>query len=84
MGIKHHEYINITRANQSASSAQTNAIVNAWIQRGKASWATLASALRHPLVKRHDIADQIAAEQVRKTYNIELLNHVLVMMVCNV
>ncbi len=65
MGIPVWEYRNIIKDNPLAS-AQTNAIVNAWIQRGEASWATLVRALRDPLVEQLDIANKIAEQHPSK------------------
>ncbi len=72
LGIKRPDYIKI-RDNCGDSDEQTCTLVSAWIQSGEASWAKLVRALRHPLVKQYDIANQITAEHPsKKTYNIQL------------
>ncbi len=66
MGIKRHEYTKIIKDNPGDSDEQTCILVEAWIQRGEASWAKLVRALRDPLVEQLDIAKQIAEQHPSK------------------
>ncbi len=36
------------------------AIIRIWLEKGKASWASLVSALKHTLVRQISLADEIA------------------------
>ena len=53
--------INTDPANLSAN-AKHMAIVTKWLETGSASWTNLEKNLRDPLVKRKDIANQIAKD----------------------
>ncbi len=50
------------------ANAKHMAIVTKWLESGSASWATLVNGLRHKLVKRIDIANEIAKDHPKSRY----------------
>ena len=60
LGITTADYERITKANNPTDVHQ--AVVNKWLESGKASWAVLVSALRDTLVNQGFLADEIARE----------------------
>lgn len=61
LGLKEAQLKRIT-IDERTSSEREKEIVQEWFQTDKASWAMLASALKHERIQRYDIAAQITKE----------------------
>ncbi len=60
LGISEADKTRIMKNNPGDAKGQHKAFVKAWLENGEASWAILASALRHQLVKQVACANEIA------------------------
>ena len=60
LGIDNADVQRIRQNNPGASFNQQTAIIMAWLNKGKASWAALISALRSDLIGRGADANRIA------------------------
>ena len=59
LGVAKADVECIKSDNRGKTFNQQQAFVMAWLNKGKASWESLATALRHDLVKKGGYADMI-------------------------
>ena len=62
LGFSHSDVQAIERNNPRDVKNCLKEVVDKWFKSGKPSWKVLCEALRHPLVKRIDIASKIERE----------------------
>ena len=67
LGVEDVDVQRIRQDNPGASLKQQRAIIMAWLNTGKASWATLVSALRDRLINREADANRIAKAHPSKS-----------------
>lgn len=72
LGVKNAAVEHIKLDNPLNAYSQEQAIIRAWLEGGKATWALLASALRNSLVGKaaygNAIAEKYSGEQTQQNY----------------
>ena len=65
LGIPYHQLERIKIDGHNENARQRNMILS-WLETGHASWSSLVEALKSPLIKKEEIAEQIIKAHPRK------------------